>query len=110
MRVQLDAVVNEYVLDTLEEISEKNLAPYQRERAFIKIVEALIVDGLISHRYDPSRQTDEFHATRSLTRKWRRDFPELEDHVDPTETITIDIGKDNSRYKDGRRQIRKNGL
>ena len=56
-------------------------------------LEALIASGLINHHYNPTRGIDEFRATEDLTWQWEREFSELTDIVDPTETIIVELEK-----------------
>lgn len=101
MQIELDAVVSEYVLDTLESVSEGEAPPADRERAVTVALKALIETGMTHHTYNERRGIDEFRATKSLLALWERDFPELERLVDPTETIVVKVGK-------GRRSFSEN--
>jgi hypothetical protein len=100
MKIELDAVISEYVLETLETISESEKPPIARERAVTAARKALMEVGLIRHSYNAGRSIDEFRATRGLTLQWERDFPELEKIVDPTETIILEIGDKSRTFSD----------
>lgn len=98
MKIELDAVVSEYVLDTLEAVFESDEPLANRERAVTAALKVLMEDGLIRHRYNETRGIDEFRAMRDLVLLWERDFPELEQIVDPTETIIVKIGKSSRTF------------
>jgi hypothetical protein len=100
MRIEMDAVINEYVLETLEAVPESREPPTTRERAVTVALKALMDSGLISHRYNATSGIDEFRATERLTRQWERDFLELVDVVAPTETIIVEIGKNSRTFSD----------
>jgi hypothetical protein len=92
MKIELDAVISEYVLEALETVSESEKPPIARARAVTVALKALMEAGLIRH--------DEFRAMQSLTLQWERGFPELEDIVDPTETIILEIGNESRTFSD----------
>jgi hypothetical protein len=100
MRVELDAVINEYLLETLEAVPESEKPPIARERAVTIALKALINSGLIRHRYNAKRKIDEFRSTQALILQWERDFPELEQVVAPTEVISVEIGKETCTFSD----------
>ena len=100
MKIELDAVVNEYLLEALEAVPESEKPPIARERAVTAVLKALMGSGLIRHHHNATRGIDEFRATQRLTLQWERDFPELEDVVDPTETIIVQIGKKSRTFSD----------
>ena len=100
MKIELDAVISEYVLETLETVSESDKPPIVRERAVTAALQALLEADLIRHRYNATRRIDEFRAAWDLTRRWELDFPELEDIVDPTETIILEIGEKARTFSD----------
>jgi len=100
MRIELDAVISEYVLDTLEAVPESEKPPIARERAVMAALKTLMNSELIRHRYNATRGIDEFRATRRLTLQWEQDFPELEDVVDPAETIILEIGRKSHTFSD----------
>lgn len=101
VRIELDAVINEYVLETLEAVPESEKPPVARERAVTAVLKALMDSELVRHRYNSLRRIDEFRATQRLRMQWERDFPELEDIVDPQETIIVEIGKKSDTFSDG---------
>jgi hypothetical protein len=100
MKIELDAVISEYVLEALETVSESEKPPIARARAVTVALKALMEAGLIRHRYSVTRSIDEFRAMQSLTLQWERGFPELEDIVDPTETIILEIGNESRTFSD----------
>jgi succinate dehydrogenase flavin-adding protein (antitoxin of CptAB toxin-antitoxin module) len=98
MKIEMDAVVNEYVLQTLETMSELDKPPYTCKREVVTILKAMMNSNLINHRYNATRGIDEFRATRRLTWQWRRDFLEVAAIVAPTETIIVEIGEDRRTF------------
>jgi hypothetical protein len=100
MRIELDAVANEYLLETLEAVPESDKPPIARARAVTIALKALIDSGLLRHRYNAKRETDEFRSTQALILQWERDFPELEQVVTPTEVFSVEIGKKTSTFSD----------
>jgi hypothetical protein len=100
MRIEMDAVVNEYVLHALEAVPEAKKPQCARERAVMIALKTLIDSGLINHRYNAENGIDEFRATDRLTRQWVREFPALTAVVAPTETIILRIGKKSRTFTD----------
>jgi len=100
MKIELDAVVNQYVLEALETISESRKPSSAREQAVTVALRVLLEAGLIRHRYNAARRIDEFRAMRSLTLRWERDFTDLEEIVDPAETIIVDVGDKSRTFAD----------
>ena len=100
MKIELDAVTNEYVLKALETILASEKPPVARDGTVAAALKALMEAGLIRHSYNASRGVDEFRSTRNLTLRWKRAFPELEEIVDPTETIIVEIGDKSRTFSD----------
>src|SRR3954447_4858896 len=100
MRIEMDAVVNEYVLEAVEALLESNMASCAREKAVMAALKTLMDSGLTKHHYNAARGIDEFRATDDLTWQWERDFPGIEDVVDPTETIIVEVGNDGGTFSE----------
>lgn len=100
MKVEMDAVTNEYMLDALETVPEPNKPARSRERAVTVALKTLINSGLVTHRYDARKGVDEFRATERLIQRWTRDFPALTAIVAPTETIVVKVGKRSRTFAD----------
>jgi hypothetical protein len=88
---------DEYALRTLEsELNGSNNSKLHdkriRERAIIAFLKYSISAGWVRHKYNAKRSMEEFRASESLVRRWRHDFPDLEQIVDPSETIIVKIG------------------
>jgi hypothetical protein len=75
VKIEMDAVVNEYVLDALEAFPESNKPQYTREKAVTAALKALMDSSLMIHNYNATRGIDEFRATARLTRQWEQNFP-----------------------------------
>ena len=100
MRIEMDAVVNEYVLNALEVVPKSKEPRCSRERSVTVALRALMDSGLINHRYNAGNGIDEFRATERLTRQWEREFPALPAIVAPTDTIILTIGKKSRTFSD----------
>jgi hypothetical protein len=97
INIEMDAVVNEYVLSVLEGTTRGRSTTVQY-RAAKTAFKTMIAAGLIRHRYDPRRRMEEFRATEALTQQWRKEFPEVADLVEPTEVIVMELDGNRSEF------------
>jgi hypothetical protein len=99
MRIEIDAVVHQYVMRMiaatfyaadapLEMIKETERA---QEVVFMHTLEGMIMSGAAEHNYDPLRKIDEFISTDRLIKHWGWLFPGSSCDVDRSERLLFEI-------------------
>jgi hypothetical protein len=106
MRVEIDAAVREYVVRVLASVlhgpqasvkfDEKNGS--LQERAVMCVLEGMVASGAAEHRYDETREVDEFNSTDRLIQNWSWVFPGDEYCIDRSERQILEMRGKRSRY------------
>ena len=107
MRIEIDAVVREYVFRVLASILYGPHASVQminenddraQEEAVMFVLEQMVASGAADHKYDNARKIDEFNSTERLVRNWGWAFPGDKLSIDRSERHVLAIKGKRSRF------------
>ena len=106
MRIEMDAIVREYVVRVLASILYGPQASVTfddendclQERAVMCVLEGMVASGAAEHKYDVTRNLDEFNSTDRLVRNWGWAFPGDKLSIDRSERHVLAIKRKRSHF------------